>query len=258
MWMVIPLALAALATSAVSGMLGMAGGILLLAVMFAFLDHAQAIPVHACVQLVSNSTRLLAFFRQIDWPAVGRFVAGAAPGAVIGGIIYYYLGTPPEAEPYLKMIVGLYVLTVTFLPKPKKREDERTLKGFAGIGVVAGAAALTVGAVGPLIAPIFARCGFVKERLVATKAVCQAILHVGKLPVFIIAGSMGKFAAFDFQQLGLLVLIMCAMVIPGTLIGKRLLKGVSDDLFRKLYTVALVAAGLKVFLYDGVWPLLSN
>lgn len=257
LWTALVLSLAALATSIVSGVLGMAGGILLLAVMLSFLPHAEAIPTHAAVQLCSNSTRLVAFARDIVWSTVGRFVLGVVPGAVVGSTIYYLYGTHEASEPWLKMLVGAYILVVTFLPKPRKQTNGPSSWAWPAIGFVAGGAALTVGAVGPLIAPVFARCGFVKERLVATKAVCQAILHLVKLPVFIVAGAAGRFETFDFGRLGLLTLLMILMVIPGTLIGKRLLRHVSETQFTRLYTLALVLAGGKVLLYDGAYVLLA-
>ena len=45
---------------------------------------------------------------------------------------------------------------------------------------------------------------------------------------------------------------MIVMVIPGTLIGKRMLKGVPERYFRIAYRVALTAAGLKVLVIDGL------
>jgi uncharacterized membrane protein YfcA len=73
------LLLAALATSVISAIIGMGGGILLLAVMFCFLDHGRAIPVHAVTQLSSNSTRLIAYAGHIDWSVVRRFFLGCCP-----------------------------------------------------------------------------------------------------------------------------------------------------------------------------------
>ena len=256
MWLYPGMAVAALLTSMISGMLGTAGGMLLLAVLFSFLTHAEAIPTHALVQLTSNSTRLIAFFKNIDSSALARFVMGMLPGICLGSLVYYRFGTPAGSAPYLKMIVGAYILLATFLPKPASRAGRRSVWGFPAIGFVAGTAALTVGATGHLIAPIFAREGFVKERLVATKAVCQAVMHVAKLPVFVLAGSMGKFAHFDFSRLGLLVVLMAAMVIPGTLLGKRALRSISADQFRSLYRGALILAGMKVLLLDGVWQIM--
>ena len=51
------LCLAALATSMLSAVVGMAGGITLLSVMLLFMEPLVAIPLHGVVQLVSNGSR---------------------------------------------------------------------------------------------------------------------------------------------------------------------------------------------------------
>ena len=56
---------AALATAGVSAVLGMAGGIMLLAVMLLFLEPAIAIPIHALVQLTSNSSRAVIHRKEV-------------------------------------------------------------------------------------------------------------------------------------------------------------------------------------------------
>ena len=60
----------------------------------------------------------------------------------------------------------------------------------------------------------------------------------------------------EIPRLSGLALLMICMVIPGTLIGKRLLTGVSERNFLIAYRVALSLAGLKVLLIDGIseWP----
>lgn len=115
---------------------------------------------------------------------------------------------------------------------------------------VGGAAALTLGAIGPLIAPLFLRREFVKERLVATKATCQMILHITKIPAFIWLWSL------NVRSLGMVAILMCVAVIPGTLLGKRLHQHVTERQFVAAYRIALIAAGAKVLCYDGVRPLL--
>ncbi|MCH7814671.1 MAG: sulfite exporter TauE/SafE family protein [Planctomycetes bacterium] len=246
------LVVVAFVTAVISGMVGMGGGMLLLATMFCFLSHAEAIPTHAAVQLVSNSTRMIAFVGQVHWPTVGRFVLGALPGAAIGLILLLWVwrAGPSEAtEPYLKMLVGIYVLVAAYLPRPQAGPRAGQWWDFPVMGLVAGAAALTVGAVGPLIAPLFARRDFVKERLVATKAACQMLLHLVKIPVFL------SLRSYDFGELGVVTLAMIAVVIPGTLLGKRLLRRVSDSGFVVMYRVALTVAGIKVLVWDGVYQL---
>jgi len=248
----IVLALTALVTSVISGIIGMGGGVLLLAVMLSFLEHGEAIPLHAVVQLSSNTTRAIAFRRSADMRAVARFAAGMLPGAALGTLVLFQLGRMESGEPYLKIVVGLYVLIAPFVRVRKlsgSASDGEHRRGFVMIGFLAGVLALAVGAVGPLIAPIFARNGYLKERLIATKAACQVLTHFVKLPAFLILQS------FDSASFGILMPLMVAAVIPGTLIGKRLLRYVSPSLFVWMFKIALVVAGLKVLIVDGILEL---
>ncbi len=261
------LAVVALLTSIISAILGMGGGIMLLAVMLSFMPHADAIPTHAAVQIASNGTRVLAFIKNVDRPALSRFVLGVVPGSAVGMLLLWLLGEPDQSEPYLKTLIGAFILFLTFARRKSKPTPDpkgagipnnpagalapggghgASSKGFAAVGFVAGTAALTVGAVGPLIAPMFARRGFAKERLIATKAVCQLTTHILKIPAFLLVRDL------DVPRLGGLALLMICMVIPGTLIGKRLLTGVSERHFVIAYRVALTIAGMKVLIIDGL------
>ena len=85
-----------------------------------------------------------------------------------------------------------------------------------------------------------------KERLIATKAMCQILTHILKIPAFIFV------LGLDVGDLGVLTLVMVCMVIPGTLIGKRIVRHVTADHFRILYKLALTLAGAKVLIYDGI------
>ena len=168
------------------------------------------------------------------------------PGAAIGALLLWWLGRLESSEPYLKSLIGLFILVVTYLPVRRVKSHAAHGWSFPAAGLLAGLAALTVGAVGPLIAPFFARCNFVKERLIATKAVCQLATHILKIPVFLALRDL------DVARLGWLALIMICMVIPGTLLGKRLLRGVPERWFVVAYRVALTLAGLKLLLVDGL------
>ena len=80
LWVIVLLTLTALITSVISAILGMGGGILLLAAMYSILPHMVVIPLHACVQLVSNFTRVLAYLKDVHWRILGFFTMGSVPG----------------------------------------------------------------------------------------------------------------------------------------------------------------------------------
>ncbi len=247
MYVALILAVVALLTSTVSAILGMAGGIMLLATMLCFMSHAEAIPTHAAVQIASNGTRVLVFLRDVDRNAFGRFVLGVVPGGALGMLALWALGQPEESEPYLKILIGAFILIVTYLPRSSSGSSKKgTWWDFPLLGLLAGMAGLTVGAVGPLIAPLFARRGYAKNNLIATKAMCQLATHAVKIPAFVLMRKL------DYDKLGLLAAIMILMVIPGTLLGKRLVTNISERHFRIAYRVALTAAGLKVLVFDGL------
>ena len=245
------LVLTALVTATISGIIGMGGGILLLAAMFSFMPHGEAIPLHAAVQLISNGTRIIAFWKAVDWRTVGRYLLGVVPGAVIATLVLWALGEPGRSEPYLKIVIGVYILVVPLLRKPKRVVRLGHGYDFTLLGLAAGSVALAVGAIGPLIAPLFARRNFVKEHLIATKAVCQMFTHALKIVAFSVLGTI------EFAEFSLLLGLMAAFAVVGTFSGKRILRHVSPQMFRWLYRIALVVAGLKVLIVDGLLKTLS-
>ncbi|MCA9256258.1 MAG: sulfite exporter TauE/SafE family protein, partial [Phycisphaerales bacterium] len=112
---IVILIVAALATSALSGMLGMAGGILLLAIMFSVMDDAtEVIPLHGAVQLVSNVSRATLSWRDIAWRILGPMIAGSVAGAVVGSQLAITL---PEST--YQFLMGAFILVFTWMPKFK-------------------------------------------------------------------------------------------------------------------------------------------
>lgn len=248
----IVLPLVALFTSAISAVLGGGGGILLLAVMFMFLPHKAAILLHATVQTVNHTTRVISFLPHVEWGTVGRFLSGVVVGSGIGISILYATSESKAAEPWFKLVVGAYVVIFSLMPLPARKTGPRWYD-FPILGVASGIAAFTVGAIGPLVGPLFARRGFAKERLVATKSACEWVLHLAKVPVFL------SFQAFaDLHEYLALSVLLCAVVIPGTLVGRRLLGGLTEAQFLWMFRGMLAIAGAKIMLWDGLRPLLTE
>src|SRR6478736_1374475 len=106
----LPLAFVAVLTSIVSGVMGMAGGMLLLAVMLLRLEPAVAIPLHGIVQMVSNGSRAWFLRKHVRFGAVWRFAWPLLPAGALG---IWLLGHVPPAGS--RIAIGGFVLASTWL-----------------------------------------------------------------------------------------------------------------------------------------------
>ena len=233
-----------LGTAGVSAVLGMAGGILLLAVMLLFLEPAVAIPIHAVVQLMSNSSRTLFHARAVRRDLLWPYLLPLVPM----GLLAMRLVEEAPAEA-LRLAIGLFVLVATWQSRWLLLgfDPRRLAEGprFALLGAAAGGLGPLVGATGPFIAPFFLGIGLSRFELIGTKAACQAAGHLAKILVFGIAG----FAFLDSLPL---LIGMAVCTVLGTALGTRLLHRIDDVLFTRLYRITLTLVALRL-----VWSGLS-
>jgi uncharacterized membrane protein YfcA len=234
---------ASFVTAVVSAVLGMAGGIMLLAVLLLFLDPAIAIPIHAVVQLTSNSSRVVIHRNEIRRDMLIPFCLLLLPaGALTVPLVQH---APADA---LRLAVGAFVIIATW----RKQwlllgfDAERLPIGprFALVGAGAGAIGPVIGATGPFIAPFFLGVGLSRFEIIGTKAACQAAGHLAKVALF-------GFAGFAFVEYGAATLAMAACVIAGTASGTRLLSELDDARFTQLYKITLTLVAFRL-IWSGL------
>ena len=236
---------ASLLTAGVSAVLGMAGGIMLLAEMLLFLEPTIAIPIHALVQLTSNSSRAAIHARAIRRELLFPYLLLLVPA----GFLTLPLAERAPADA-LRLAIGVFVLVATWrsrwllLGLDPELLPERPR--FALVGAAAGGLGPLVGATGPFIAPFFLGIGLSRFQLIGTKAACQATGHLAKILVFGVAG----FAFLDFLPI---ILSMAFCTVVGTTLGTRVLHRLDDSLFTKLYRLTLSLIALRL-----VWSGLSS
>lgn len=234
---------ASFVTAVVSAVLGMAGGIMLLAVLLLFLDPVIAIPIHAVVQLTSNSSRVVIHRNEIRRDMLIPFCLLLLPaGALTVPLVQH---APADA---LRLAVGAFVIVATW----RKQwlllgfDAERLPIGprFALVGAGAGAIGPVIGATGPFIAPFFLGVGLSRFEVIGTKAACQAAGHLAKVALF-------GFAGFAFVEYGAATLAMAACVIAGTTFGTRLLSELDDARFTRLYKITLTLVAFRL-IWSGL------
>ncbi|NVB40393.1 sulfite exporter TauE/SafE family protein [Pseudenhygromyxa sp. WMMC2535] len=233
------LMVAGLLTATLSGVLGMGGGVTLLGVMTALLPAPTVVPVHGVVQLVSNSTRALGLLRNVVWRVVWLY----APPMVLGVAAATAIWSGDKLV-YLRPAVGLLLIVFLIVRRkaPKLRNPPRWV--YAALGLVVGFASVWIGATGPMLAPFFLRDDFEKEQVIATKAACQALGHMLKIPAFLFLG-------FDFLEHAPLLGGLVVTVIVGTLVGRAILTRLDRERFVGLFEAILLL--LSLWLIVGVF-----
>jgi len=221
-------------TSTLSAVVGMGGGIALLAVMASLLPASVVVPLHGVVQLFSNGTRALVMFRHINRKVFSLYMVPSIAGVLIGARLY--VGSElPWFRPAIGVFIFSYLVTLRFQP----RVGRFSLYWYAPLGFVVGAFAALIGATGPLIAPFFLRDDLGPREIVATKAAIQITTHAAKIPAFLLAG-------FAYRQHADLLTPLVLTAILGTLAGGRVLERLSPVAFRRLFAAVLVAVALHL------------
>lgn len=231
------LALAALLTSLVSGVTGMAGGVMLLSLMtFVSLPLTVIVPVHGIVQLSSNGFRLYSLHPRttVHWPTIKYF----AVGSIVGGVASYFLVQKITDPRWFLSMVCILLLYVVF--KPKRLPDIKLKAGgFFTLGLFTATIGPLIGTIGPFLAPFFVRDDFSKETIVASKACAQAIIHLLKLPVFLAL-------SFPYHQYLIHLVTMVIAAYVGNEIGVRILRRIDRQLFMRLVKIAMLLISLRL------------
>lgn len=235
----------AVLTSVVSGVMGMAGGMLLLAVMLLGLEPAVAIPVHGVVQLVSNASRAFFLRNHVRWDVVWRFAWPLLPGGALG--IWLLAHVPPSGS---RIAIGLFVLAATWLKSFfSVGKGEGAKRALPLGGALVGFFSTLVGATGPLLGPFILALDLGAQSTIATMAGCQIFQHTSKVLLF---GARG----FDALAYALPCAILCACAIAGSAIGTRLLDRIPEKHFKLVVKLVLTALALHQ-LYVGLVAVFS-
>ncbi len=225
------LAIAALGTATLSGVFGMAGGLLLFGVYTAILPVATAVVVHSGTQLLSNVSRVAVQRRWVMSGPVAWFAVGAL--AVYAAFSWWV----PRLEPApLFTVLGASVLGSFLVPQFAWMDASRP-RGAALAGAVTTAAQLTGGVGGPLMDVFWVGVEADRRAVVATKALTQALAHVLRIAFWapLVVG-------IDLETGALLGIAAGTMV--GTLLGSLILDRLGEREFRRWTRGIVVLLGL--------------
>ena len=238
------IALTALATSFISGILGMAGGMIFMGVLLALLTLPQAMVLHGVTQLASNGWRAILWRTSIDW----RVFRGNAYGS-LAALAVFALVQLVASKPVALLVLGITPFIGLALPEKLVLDVQR--RGHPVLcGVICTGLQLVAGVSGTILDVFFVRSKMDRRAVVATKASIQSLGHVIKITYF--GGLVGaaQCGSIDFW----LGALMVALAITGTTLSRRVLERLTDASFRQWTRWAVMSTGV-FYLASGAWLL---
>jgi len=223
------LTLASLGTALLSGLFGMAGGMILMGVFAALLPIPAAMVMHGGTQLVSNVSRAFILRAHVYWKGFGLYVVGSLVAYVAMSSVRY---TPDPLVVFLGL--GLTPFVAALVPS-RWVDFQRTVPAVV-TGFQVAAMQLIAGAAGPLLDIAFVDTKLDRNEIVATKAVTQVFSHALKLAYFLPAVSVAEFS----PQLIAAILVA---TVAGTRLGTWLLERMSDVAFKRYTRVIVYGIG---------------
>ena len=214
------LCLAMTATAFLSGIFGMAGGMILVGILLAMLPVPDAMMLHGVTQFASNGWRALLWWRHIRWSPVAAYMLGAG-AALLAWSLWRYV--PGKALALL--LLGLTPFLVRLAPA-SFRPNPESLRQGALYGVICMTLILLTGVSGPLIDAFFLGGRLDRREIVASKAICQVFGHAAKLLYF---GAVIDQAA-SLDPVVAILAVVSSMV--GTTLAAKVLLAMSDTQYR--------------------------
>jgi uncharacterized membrane protein YfcA len=232
-----------LVSGTLSGIVGFGASIMLMPVLMLAFGPLDAVPIMAIAALLANFSRVVVWWREVDWRANTYYCATAIPAAALGARTLLIL-EPRLVEGILGAMFLLMIPARRWLLARGVRINawHMALVG-AGIGFLSGMVAST----GPINTPFYLAYGLVKGGYLATEALGSMAIGITKAVVF------QRFNALPWET------VARGLVIGATLmIGSRLAKGfvlrLDAHQFRVLMDCLLAGAGLMLLWGAFVLP----
>ena len=218
-----------------SGIVGFGSSIMLMPVLVIAFGPLQAVPIMSIAAIMANLSRVAAWWREVDWRAMGAYSATGVPCAALGAATLLVLPTR-----LIEAALGLFFLGMIGVRRWMAAHDLRL--GRAQLAVLAVPVGYLTGIVvstGPITAPIFLAAGLVKGAFLSTEAAASLAVYLAKATVFRSLGAL---------PLEIIVkgLITGSTLTAGAFIAKRFVLKMEPERFRLAMEGLMLVSGLTL------------
>jgi uncharacterized membrane protein YfcA len=226
-------------SSFISGVFGMAGGMILLGVLLNYFDVATGMILFSIIQFFVNISRVVQWRQYVLWPIFGWYVVGAV---LSFAIMWTIALVPDKATVYF--LLGLMPFAIEALPASMRPNIEwRGVPFFTG---VATTVIQILSGVGGLVLDIFFQKSMLDRKTTnATKAVAQTFSHVVRAVYF---GTLSGLGDLPVWATGPAILL----AIAGTSLAPIVIERMTDHGFRQ-WTRWIILAISTIYLVRAAW-----
>ena len=243
--MIAALGLLMVGTAFLSGLFGMAGGLILIGVLLALMPLPSAMVLHAITQMASNGWRAFLWRSHIRWRPVAIYLIGCALALGAWTLTRYV----PD-KPLALLLLGVTPFLARLTPAGLKPNPDSIWQGTSYGSICMGLMLMT-GVSGPLLDTFFLGGSFERREIIATKATCQVASHFTKLIYF--GGIIDQASTLD----PVLAAIAVAASMTGTTLARRILEAMTDLQFRT-WAGRLITTVAGYYIIYGSWLLLAR
>ena len=223
-----------LVAGTISGIVGTGSSIMLMPVLIYQYGPKQAVPIMAIAAVMANLSRILAWWREVDWRACAAFSVPAIPAAALGARTL--LALPSRA---VDVAIGLFLIAMVPVRHWLARHQLKAQLWHLAIGgAVIGYLTGIVVSTGPLSVPLFLFYGLTKGAFLATEAASSLGMYLSKSVTFQHFGALTP-------EIALQGIIAGASLMSGAFIAKRFVLRLEPEVFRRLMDAIMLAAGLS-------------
>lgn len=224
-----------LAAGIISGIVGTGSSIMLMPVLVYQYGPKQAVPVMAVASVLANFSRILAWWREVDWRACAAYSLPGIPAAALGARTL--LALPSHA---VDVSIGLFLIAMVPIRHWLARHQfTLSLWHLALGGAVIGYLTGIVVSTGPLSVPLFLFYGLTRGAFLATEAASSLGIYLSKSITFERFGALTTDIALKGLTAG-------SSLMVGAFVAKRFVLKLDPDMFRLVMDGIMLVAGLSM------------
>lgn len=228
----------AVLAGATAAIAGFGIGSLLTPLLAARVGTGLAVAAVAIPHAVASALRAWRLRSAIDWSVLRGFGVLSAAGGLAGGLLYARLGNRVLTAVLGVLLIATAVAGVTGWTSRWRPGGWRAHL----LGVLSGLFGGVVGNQGGLRAAALLTFGLAPVAFVATSTMTGLLVDAARTPIYLVRAGESLLGVRD------LVLAATAGVVTGTLLGERLLFGLSADRFRRVIAALIGLVGVLLLV----------